>query len=454
MNVPIHPPLSLGYLSSVLREANHDVLVIDASAENMSLHKLVKRLIDWNLDAIGITTNIASSRKAVMTARFIRANLEHIPIIMGGPWATIEYKKILRSKIADYVVCGEGERTIVDLLDNLHDKSNLKDVKGICYRADDGSVVKTEDREFITDLDSLPFPAWDLFPPSRKYNFPYRKQPFYPIMTTRGCPFDCIHCTKVVHGYAYRTRSIENVLKEIKYLIENFGTKELLIIDDCFNLDIGRAEKIMDEIIKNKFNLMIKFTNGIRADRITPSFGRKLKAAGTYYAALGIESGNQQIVNKIGKRLDLRKVITATRILKENKIIPGGFFMLGHPYDNFQTMVQTVNFAKSLDLDYPHFFKAIPFPGTKMYDIVIEHGNFIKNTISSEKADGYATNGSGYFDIWDLKNQDVERAFKLAYKWFYLRPRKLLDLISHLRSFHDIWGAIRQFIMFIIKNLI
>ena len=453
ITIPIHLPLGLGYLSAVLREAGHDVSVIDAAAERLSLTRLVDRLKKWNPDIIGITTNISSSHSAVMTARFIKKNLEQVPIIMGGPWATIEYETILKHNIAEYVVCGEGERTTVEFMNHFPDKVKLKNVNGIAFIDIDGSIVKTNSRDCIPDLDSLPFPAWDLFPPNKKYNYPHRKQPFFPIMTTRGCPFDCIHCTKVIHGYTYRKRSIENIIQEIRYLKEKFDIKELLIIDDSFNLELDRAEKIFDEIIKNNFNLHIKFSNGIRADRISPRFARKLRIAGTYYAALGIESGNQKIVNKIGKKLDLKKVILATRILKENKIIPGGFFILGHPYDNFETMMETLNFAKSLDLDYPHFFKAIPFPGTKMYDMVVEHGHFIKNTKNNLGIDGYTSN-AGNFEIWNLKSQDIEKAFKLAYKWFYLRPRKIIRLISQFRSIHDIWWAVTEFLLLIVKNLV
>ncbi len=452
ITTPIHIPLGLGYLSAVLREAGHDVLVIDAAAEKLSLPKLVKRLGVINPDVIGITTNISSSRIAIMTARFIKKNLRHIPIIMGGPWATIEYEKVLQKNIADYVVVGEGERTIVELLTTIRDPARLKDVNGIAFKDKEGSIVKTKARECITDLDSLPFPAWDLFPPSKKYNFSHRKKPFFPIMTTRGCPFDCIHCTKVVHGYTYRKRSIENVIQEIRYLKEKFNIKELFIIDDCFNLDLGRAEKILDEIIASKFDLNIKFSNGIRADRITPRFAQKLKMAGTYFAALGIESGSQEIVNKIGKKLDLKKVILATRILKRFKIIPGGFFILGHPYDNYETMIRTVNFAKSLDLDYPHFFKAIPFPGTKMYDMVVEHGRFIDDAKRGSTIDGYTSN-AGNFEIWNLKTEDIAKAFKLAYRLVYLRPRKILQLVSQFRSIHDVEWVITEFLLLIVKNL-
>ena len=373
VNVPIHPPLSLAYLGAILRENGIDVSIIDAAAENLSIKKLISRVGDILPDVIGITANISSSRKAIMTSLSLKRTYPKIPIIFGGPWSTIEYRKILDKKYGDFVVLGEGEYTLLELLENLHDMSILKNIRGISYLDSNDNIIVTPPRGNIENLDDLPFPAWDLLPSSKKYNFPHRKTPYYPIMTTRGCPYDCIHCTKVVHGYKYRKRSIKNVIGELEYLKKNFGTKEIFIIDDNFNHDITRAEKICDEMIARDFNFLIKFSNGIRADRITPRLGRKLKAAGTYFAALGIESGNQEIVNRIGKRLDLKKVVQAVKILKKNKISSGGFFILGHPHDSFKTMLQTLNFAKSLDLDYPHFFKSLPFPGTKMFDIIKEN---------------------------------------------------------------------------------
>ena len=451
INIPTHPPLSLAYLGAILRKEGHDVHVIDAAAEDLSFPRLVDRLAGMHLGAIGITTNISISRKAVITARYIKKFLPGIPIIMGGPWATIEYDMILRRGICDFVVHGEGEYTTLDLLAGLKDKGTLKDVKGISFLDEKGLVITTPTRELITELDALPFPAWDLLPPSKKYTFPHQKVPYYPIMTTRGCAYDCIHCTKIVHGYKYRKRSVENVIQELKYLKEKFGAKEIFIIDDNFNQDIERAERILDEIIKNQFNFRIKFSNGIRADKITPRLGRKLKAAGTYAAALGIESGNQDIVNRIGKKLDLRKVIKATRILKQNKIITAGFFILGHPYDNYTTMLETLNFAKALDLDYPHFFKAIPFPGTKMYDLIREQGHFIPGG-KEEAIEGYSIKAVN-FEIWNLKMKDIEKAFKLSYRWFYLRPRKVIQLIGQFRVLSEVWWAITSFIKFILVNL-
>ncbi|MBD3186690.1 radical SAM protein [Candidatus Bathyarchaeota archaeon] len=449
INTPIHPPLGLAYLAAVLREDGNQVKVIDAAAENIGLNNLAGRVKQFNPHFIGITTNIANSRKAILTARYLRGAIPECIIVMGGPWASVEYEMLLEDNIADVVVIGEGERTIVELAKHVNDKERWKQIQGLVFSTGDNPVFKTEPRPFIEDLDSLPFPAWDLFPSSRKYHFIHRRAPFYPIMTTRGCPYDCIHCTKLVHGYKYRKRSMKNVLSEIRYLVDNFGTREVFIIDDSFNLDMARAEKILDEIIRQDFNLMIKFTNGIRADRITPRLGKKLKAAGTYAASLGIESGCQEIVHAIGKGLNLRAVIKAVKILHENGMIVGGFFILGHPMDDFNSMMKTIDFAIALDLDYPQFFKSLPFPGTKMYDLIRKHGTFLDD---GRALDGYSINTVN-FSIWELHPEDIQRAFRFSYKAFYLRPVKILKLLLQYRSLTEFWWFIKSTIGVFLGNL-
>ncbi|MEX2680158.1 MAG: radical SAM protein [Candidatus Sigynarchaeota archaeon] len=450
----IHPPLALGYLGAVLRNAGHEVSVIDASAERLDGNKIVNRLKKGDFEIVGITSNIASSIKAVQCAKIIRERIPSIKVIMGGPWATVEYRGLLKQNLADVVVLGEGEVTFIELLESIRNKNDFSRVNGIAFRDSNNNIIVTPSRPLIMNLDTLPFPAWDLLPKNGKYNFVHRKKPFYPIMTSRGCPYDCIHCTKIVHGYIYRKRSVTNVIAEIEYLVKNFNMKELLIIDDCFNLDIQRANEIFDEIIKRKFNIIINFSNGIRADFFDKNLAKKFYKAGVYAISFGIESGNQEIVNKIGKKLDLKAVENAVALAKRFNILTKGFFIIGHPYDTFNTMMQTASFARKIDLDFPHFFKSIPFPGTKMYDIIKTYGRLSVPSIRrvSDEIQGY-TKKKAYFDIWNINSEDIERAFINSYRSFYLRPRKLIHIFFACRSWSEMSWLIMAFIKIIIRYI-
>nr|MDO8117671.1 radical SAM protein [Candidatus Sigynarchaeota archaeon] len=195
----------------------------------------------------------------------------------------------------------------------------------------------------------------------------------------------------------------------------------------------------------------IKFSNGIRADKLPERLVKKLKRAGTYTVMLGIESGNQGIVNSIGKGLNLEKVRIAARLLKKEGIITGGFFMLGHPQDSKTTMLETIAFAKRLDLDYPIFFKAVPFPGTKMHDMVLKKGKLV--SINPQRVADKYTLKQAIFEMEGFTARDVETAFTLAYRLFYLRPRKIVQLIGQFRSFTEFAWVIDTILKVFIKNL-
>ena len=453
LDIPIHPPLSIAYLAAYLREQKHEVQVIDAMAENLSLDKVRERLARFNPDVIGITTNVSIANKAMMTAKYLRSVHVTVPIIMGGAWATTEYELILRHGFADAVVLGEGEITLGELVAAIHDRSRWFSIPGLTFIDDEGATVITTARPHIEDLDSLPFPAWDIFPNNRRYTIYGRGYPIYPIMTSRGCPYDCIHCTKHVHGYKFRPRSAENVIDEIRFLKERFHVKTILVADDNFTCDVARCERILDKIIAQKLNdIHYLCSNGIRADTVSPRLARKLKEAGFFYIGIGIESGNQAIVKAIGKKLDLQKVRKAVALLKEQHIIVCGYFIFGLPQDTMKTMEETIEFAKQLKLDYTQFFKAVPIPGTKMYDMIVKEGHFV-NVRDGGDVDGYNVS-SASFEIGKLKAEDVERAFKLSYNRFYLSPIKLLHLISGIRSLHEANWFFRSLVQLFLKTIV
>ncbi|MHA1130535.1 MAG: B12-binding domain-containing radical SAM protein [Candidatus Helarchaeota archaeon] len=433
LRISSHPPLGLAYLAAVVERAGYSVFVIDAAALNLNYSQLLARLEDINPDVIGITTNILSASHSLTLCRLIRKQFPSIKLVLGGPWASAVYEMILNKRYCDYVIIGEGEIAFVELLKVLEKGQIPSKLSGVAYR--ENKSVQLEPPCLIEDLDSLPFPAWQYFPPPKKYLFHARRNIFYPIMTSRGCPFNCNHCTKIVHGNRLRYRSIENVIAEIQYLKDKFSVKEITIIDDNFTLNAKRAEKICDEIIKRDFKLLIQFSNGVRADTLTPTLIRKLKKAGTYKMAIGVESGNQDVVNKIGKRLDLNAVRRAVKLIKQEKIILYAFFIIGHPFDTLVTMNDTIRFALEIDPEYPHFFKAIAFPGTQLFDLIQKEGKFLMSLQDIER--GYNT-GAANFEIYDLHASDVEKIFKEAYRRFYLRPRKILTLLSHVRGYTEL----------------
>ncbi|NMC08387.1 MAG: B12-binding domain-containing radical SAM protein, partial [Candidatus Lokiarchaeota archaeon] len=274
ISASFYPPLGIAMVGASLQKHGYDVSIIDATAERMNIHALTRAVSRLKPDMIGFTTNISYAHKTTLTARWLKHYLPGIPIVFGGPWATSRPEYLLSINAIDYVVLGEGEETIVDLAHAIERKLDVSDVAGIAYRRD-GKVIKTTPRPFNENLDALPFPAWDLLPGHEKYFWDPKGRHYYPVMTSRGCPYGCINCSKLVHGYKLRYRSVENVMAEIRYIHDRFKADEVIIIDDGFNFDIDRAERICDEITRLGFKIHLRFTNGLRADKITPRLAYK-----------------------------------------------------------------------------------------------------------------------------------------------------------------------------------
>lgn len=429
ISASFYPPLGLAIIAAILKKMGHDVSVVDATAERMNIHRLEDKVREFKPDVIGITANIAFARKALLTGRWLKGRFPKALIIFGGPWPTIRYETILKENAGDFVVLGEGDDTIIDLIHALETNQPVDDVDGIAFMKD-GCVNVTAKRDFICDLDKIPFPAWELFPNCTKYFWNPKGKVFYPLMTSRGCPYGCINCTKLIHGYKLRMRSIGNVIEEIKYLRNQFHVDEIIIIDDAFNVDIERAERICDEISSLPFKINLRFTNGLRADKITPRLARKLKNAGAYDIVLGIESGNQQVVNKIGKNLDLQAVRNAVRILKRFGIFVSGFFMVGLPPETVATMIDTKNLLKELDLDLALISRVIPFPGTKLYEIVKRDGKISSNF---ERDMFFYSHKNPAFELASMPSELIELAFQDLYKTFYFRFSRIVKFLRTMR---------------------
>ncbi|MHA1715246.1 MAG: B12-binding domain-containing radical SAM protein, partial [Promethearchaeota archaeon] len=248
------------------------------------------------------------------------------------------------------------------------------------------------------------------------------------------CPFKCNFCSHFVHGSKIRYRSVESVIKEIDFLKDKFGIDELFIIDDNFTLNRARAHKFFDTLIEKNYNLAITFSNGIRADTLTPKLLLKMKKAGTVEFAIGVESGNQEVLNKIGKRLDLRKVRAITPYIKKLQFIYKCFFIIGHPYDTPKSMMDTIKLAIELDPEVAQFSKATPWRGTELYNIIKKHGEFVKKSKNVKSFDL----STSHFKIWAITPRLMNKYFMLAYLMFYFRPSKVFSFIKKIRTYYQL----------------
>lgn len=417
-------PLGLCYIAAVLRDNDIDVEIIDANALNLTPRAVAERT--RNFDAVGITGMTPAHG-------FITDLLKELPKgaikIGGGPHFT-GYSKMLLDDGFDIVVRGEGEYSILDIMKG----RPLEKIDGISFRKKE-RIINNPDREPL-DPNKLPLPARDLLP-GNGVDMPYmgmgvESRPWSPILTSRGCPYGCYFCNKKIFGRRFRPRDPENVFKEIEYLVKEYGIKEIDIFDDTFNIDIQRAERILDMIIENNLDIKIRFSNGIRVDRVNVSLLRKLKAAGCTYIAYGIESGDQEVLDRLGKNLDLGVVKRTIRLTKLAGISVTGFFVLGLIGDTRETMQKTIDFAKETKSDVAQFTIATPYPGTNFYDMVTKDGSFLR----SDWGNIYHSSGEMIYSYPGTASKAiVEKMYKKAFREFYFRPGYIFRKIISTRSF-------------------
>jgi radical SAM superfamily enzyme YgiQ (UPF0313 family) len=422
-------PLGLGYIAAILRKNNFDVKVFDLLIDKKSDDEVLNFIKYFLPSIIGFSAVTPVVNSAYRLAEKIKKTFPDIFLIIGGPHASALPEEPLNN-FFDFVIIGEGENTIIDLLNNLN---NPEKVKGIAYKQN-GNVQITEPREFITALDDLPFPARDLFPELKLYRGQEAlgsRVPVGSILTSRGCPFSCTFCFKAIFGNKFRARSPENILLEWIHLIKDYKVKEIAIVDDSFTTDVNRVIKFCDLLIKEKLKVRWSCPNGIRIDIGDIDMLEKMKEAGCYRVALGIESGNQEVLDKIGKRIKIEQIIKMVENCKRVGIKTMGFYMLGNPGEDEKTMQQTIDFAKKLRTDYAQFLLPIPYPRTKMYEEIKKNGKiFITDWSQYGQYEG-----SACFSYKNITPELLKAMLKKANKEYYFNFRYLIKQLFNIETY-------------------
>lgn len=422
------PCLGLLTLASSLREAGHRVYLEDASATGLNEETLLARARRCHPDVIGLTAVTPSINRTKALAIRMKESFPNTPIILGGPHVTAIPKETLKACSAfDYAVIGEGEQTIVELVDALAAGRTSPDVQGTVSR-NDGGLYFSRPREPIGDLDAIPFPAWDLlhsFPNSyRPAIFKYKNLPSTHIVSARGCPGKCIFCDTSVFGRRVRFHSPEYVLGLVEYLKKRFGVSEIIFEDDQFLLKTDRVAKICEGFINAKPPISWSCSGRVNAVKDRDLL-RLMKRSGCWLINYGIESGNQGILDAAQKGTRLEQIEKAVSMTRRAGIQSKGYFILGLPGETEETMKNTIRFAKALPLDDISVFMLTPFPGSKMYEIARDHGTLDREFDRMNVLEVvYTPNG--------LSRQQMMHYQHRFMKTFYLRPKILGGYLSRL----------------------
>ncbi|MEK6871456.1 MAG: radical SAM protein [Nanoarchaeota archaeon] len=426
---PIYPPLGLAYLAGYVRQFGIDVKIIEANALDLT-HQQIKQEIDaYKPDFLALS---ASSSLMEEVEKLTKLTPDKCIVILGGIHASSMPEQVLKDyPRIDFVVRGEGEETIRHIINS----ELLENIDGISYRKN-GKIMHNKDSKFIENLDALPFPARDLLPMHKYFSFEARRYPIDYIVSGRGCPYRCTFCADfITSGRKLRIRSAENLVAEVEHLVNNYGVQEIDFQDDNFTYYPDRIFKFCELMVQKGLHKKViwKVANGVRCDKVSLPMLKAMKKAGCYMLSIGIESGNQEILNKMKKAEKLEDIRKAAQWCNEAGIETRGLFIFGNLGENRQTMQDTIEFAKSLPLDTATFHIMIPMPGTELYDVVKREGKFLDVGWK-----GYTAYSSGAFVHGKVTPKLMTQMQKQAYKQFYLRPSFVYRRLKKLRTFQDV----------------
>ncbi len=409
------PPLGLGYLASVLRKEGFKVKIIDDAVEKLGLNKLLNKV--KNALIVGITSTTPTFNAALKYAQKIKNRFPEIFVVLGGVHVTFMPYDALKHEFVDAVCTGEGEHTLREVAERVERGKTLEGVKGLIYK-EDGKIIDNGKREPIRDLDSLPFPAYDLMPLDRYTVLGHRMEHF-PMISSRGCPFGCRYCSSSLFmGRKFRARSAENVVDEVEWLVNEFKAQYIAFSDDTFTLNRKRVEEICRELINR--GIEVEWSCSSRVDTINRSILEKMKRAGCSAIYYGVESASPAILRYYRKKINLDMVEKAVKLTKEFGIMTICSFIIGSPYETKEDMKATLRFALKLDPDYAQFSILTPYPGTEIYEEAKEKGLLL-----STNFDDYTAGKPVLRNIY-MSPEEISRFLKYCYLRFYLRPKFIL----------------------------
>jgi radical SAM superfamily enzyme YgiQ (UPF0313 family) len=378
-------PLGLGYLAAITRKAGHEVEVMDINAFRQTVQEKIRCA---EFDVIGIGAIVTVYKYVKWLTGVIKSAFPDKKIMIGGSVGTSIPHIIMEKTLADIVCIGEGEETIVDLLGALETGQELSSVDGIWFKDREGNVQKTPPRLPMKDLDAIPFPAWDLFPmdiylknpvgaPNRNKWGDGRRNDggglSMNISATRGCPYQCIYCYHDFMGHGYRHRSPENVVEEIKSLRDRYGVSYVHFIDDEFCLNKKFVAEFCALMTKN-FRRALTWGCTGRVNLMTETLISAMAEAGCVLLCYGIESGSQRMLDVMKKGVRVEEAKTAIRLTQKFMGWADCSFMIGLPGENYETIRETVDFCKDLQLAPEVVFFATPYPGTELYHLALAQG--------------------------------------------------------------------------------
>lgn len=419
------PPLGLGYISAYLNKHGVETIIIDGLRDNLQNEQILEIIKKETPDAVGIGCLTAEYNVAMLLSNLLKKN--GVKVIIGGIHPTVlPYLTLIDSK-ADFVICGEGEIAFTKLVLNNFVNNNIKGIYSLDNLKSENDIL--EYAEQTDNLDIFPFPSWEKIPPDTYNKRPagliYKKMPIGYIMTSRGCAYSCTFCSGLYTIKKVRFRSIENVISEIKELINKYGVKEIKFIDDNLAFKKEHIMKLCNALTENDIKVPWGCTSGLRASCLDEEIIATMKKAGCYYFNLGIESVNDKILTIINKHQTTEQVSKIINLAYKYNIICGGFFIFGLPKETKKDIKNSIDFAVKSKLSLAVFSILDMFPGSQLWKD--SNCQFDRNNIEDSFAQPRYLFG-------ELSKKDLIVSQRKALMSFYLRPIIFFRLLRFIKK--------------------
>lgn len=437
---PVYPVLGIASMAGEALRRGHEVEFLDLSYRAYDAEAVRDAVRRFRPDVVGITATTPLANQTRDISYVVKDVSPDIVTIAGGPHPSALPSQTLLQSALDLVAVGEADRTLAELLDGRRSDQ----VAGL-YRRDGDHVVSSGPAGLIEDLDDLALPAWQIYPMDgneRVTKLIARERPVTTVEFSRGCIYSCDFCgSKNTLGRGYRKKSPERCAEEMVRL-GRLGFKEAILVDDIFTSDVEWAAAVCEELIRRKSGVSWSCTNGIRVDSATPELFELLRRAGCYRLYFGLESGSDEVLQAFGKggRATLDRAVEATRMARAAGLEPNGYFMVGLTGDTEESMQQTIDFARRVELDMMKCGICVPFPGTPMFQQL--HAERRLKTLDWDEYTVY-NDAESIFDHPDLEWPVIRRYFKRFYAQAYFRnPRYLWRRLKYMiRTGEVFWTA-------------
>ncbi len=410
--------LGLAYVAAYLRlSEGYSIEIVDAKLERLTFSDTLERIFEKRPDIVGLGAFTCEIKPAALIASQIKKINPRIVTIIGGVHVTAIPKETLREfPQFDIGVCGEGEATFSEVCGAIKNQETLGNIPGLVFRRGEETVL-TPPRERIADQDTVPFPAWDLFPQAEEYF----------LMTQRGCPFNCLFCMNP-NGRVARARSIENLMEELTMVLDRYHPKKVWFGDELFSVNMDRTHQLLDAMIAAGVPQKAKWHAQTHVHFVDEALFKKMKRAGAWLIGMGIETGDADILRQVGKGTTPEMIMRAACSAKKAGLSIITYFILGHPHETLQSMKKTVDLAVKINPAIPAFGIMVPYPGTEVARLAAEGKAGYR--LRSTNWDDYDKQIGGALEFADLSRTEIEKLQVWAYFKVFLWNHRYVDLIK------------------------